>query len=142
MLILQFKFWKVQGEGKGGGGSRKSTILKEYNTYLFWKSTIYTYFCAPYPQLSVVYQVQATWMTKTVHPNAVKSPHNIENVRRGIGFRVFVTDCLKRNTSKSFYDSFDYWLHEEVFSDQVLWNLMKKGFQNENESYWNFWRQN
>ena len=131
MLILQFKFWKVQGErGRGGGHERVQ----------YWKSTIYTYFCAPYPLLSVVYQVQATWMTKTVHPNSVKSPHNTEKVRRGIGFRV--TDCLKRNTSKFFYDSFDYWLHEEVFSDQVLWNLMKKGFENESESYWNFWRQN
>ena len=35
MLILQFKFWKVQGERGRGGGARKSTILKEYNIYLF-----------------------------------------------------------------------------------------------------------
>ena len=35
MLILQFKFWKVQGEGKGGGGHERVQ---------YWKSTIHTFF--------------------------------------------------------------------------------------------------
>ena len=43
MLILQFKFWKVQGEGKGGGVTKEYNtervqyipFLKEYNIYLF-----------------------------------------------------------------------------------------------------------
>ena len=42
--------------------------LKEYNIYLF---------LCPLPQLNVVSEVQATWMTRTVHPNAFTSSHNI-----------------------------------------------------------------
>ena len=39
-------------------------------------------------------------MTRTVHPNAVISPHNIEIEGRGIGLRMLMTDSLKKNFSK------------------------------------------
>ena len=54
-------------------------------------------------------------MTRTVHPNAVTSPHNIESGGKGLGLRIFVTDCssLKfRNTA----DDFQKQLKEDVSS--------------------------
>ena len=68
--------------------SHKALKLQSFNWELvktgrffwnIWKCTICTYSNVPFPQLNVVSQVQATWMTRTVHPNVVTSPHRTES---------------------------------------------------------------
>ena len=77
--------------------NQSQNILRPIQIHLIflkhWQSTIYTYSNALSPQINVVSGVQATWMTKTAHPNGVTFQQNIKIGERGIGLRVFVTNC-------------------------------------------------
>ena len=64
---------------------------------------------------------------------------------REIGLRILLNYCLEKTflkreilrqeCDKKKYDNLSYWLHDAVFSDQFLSNLMAKGFENESENY-------
>ena len=94
------------------------------------KENNYTYSSAPSPHLNVVSDVQATWMTRTVHPNAVSSPHSIEIGERGIGLRIFVTDCSSAwlwviqalHLRRIIYHD----ILISVWSTSILWNEVQK----------------